>query len=235
MSHHTPPMSAIKFWVILLGITLAIILLNSCMTPKKAVDYLKKKDLLDDTCSANFPVDSSRVDSTAFITSKAKFDSLASELEDQLLTAHNENESLYDLINRLIADSTIECDSLAETIYRYAATEKKKTIDLQAQVKALKEASKNLKPKIEYLRDRAYEEVLLDANVKMETKLGQAETKIGALEDENSKLKATIEKKNKKIFWLYIIIAVLLAWIFRKGLLRLALKIINPIRAIPPI
>jgi len=27
-----------------------------CMTPKKAVDYLKKKDLLDDTCAANFPV-----------------------------------------------------------------------------------------------------------------------------------------------------------------------------------
>lgn len=30
--------------------------LLGCMTPKKAVDYLKKKELLADTCAANFPV-----------------------------------------------------------------------------------------------------------------------------------------------------------------------------------
>ena len=32
------------------------LLFFGCMTPKKAVDYLKKKELLADTCAANFPV-----------------------------------------------------------------------------------------------------------------------------------------------------------------------------------
>jgi hypothetical protein len=32
------------------------VMLSACMTPKKAVDYLKKKDLLADTCAANYPV-----------------------------------------------------------------------------------------------------------------------------------------------------------------------------------
>ncbi|HET8686548.1 MAG TPA: hypothetical protein VFM18_07765, partial [Methanosarcina sp.] len=34
----------------------ATLFLMGCMTPKKAVDYLKKKELLADTCAANFPV-----------------------------------------------------------------------------------------------------------------------------------------------------------------------------------
>ena len=46
-------------WVIMLigvAVIVAVTLLASCMTPKTAVDYLKKKDLLADTCAANFPI-----------------------------------------------------------------------------------------------------------------------------------------------------------------------------------
>jgi predicted RND superfamily exporter protein len=224
MNHHKykePPVSAIKFWVVLFGMIVAcIFLLSGCMTPKKAVDYLKQKDLLDDTCSANFPVIST-TDSTSFIKSKAEFDSLAGELEDQLRTARNESESLYDLISRLMADSTVECDSLVESVYRHAANETKKTSDLQKQVAALRASSKTIQPIILKERDRAFEEVLQDANVKIQQQLGATETKAAALEEKVAEQKDKIKTKNQKIFWLYIIIAALIVWTFRKPLARI--------------
>ena len=56
MNQYQTHMSAKKFWIILLGLIVAATYLTGCLTPKKAVDYLKKKDLLNDTCNANFPV-----------------------------------------------------------------------------------------------------------------------------------------------------------------------------------
>lgn len=48
---------------IILFFTLVMLLIGlfSCMTPKKAVDYLKKKNLLADTCSENYPVKDSLI------------------------------------------------------------------------------------------------------------------------------------------------------------------------------
>jgi hypothetical protein len=81
------------------------------------------------------------------------------------------------------------------------------------------------------VRDIAFENVLLDNNVVIEKKLGQVETKAAALEELNAAQKTVIKKKNKKIFWLYVIIAILTAWNFRKPIARL----INPIKTIIPI
>lgn len=39
-----------------LAFIMLLIGLAGCMTPEKATSFLKKKDLLDDTCAANFPV-----------------------------------------------------------------------------------------------------------------------------------------------------------------------------------
>jgi hypothetical protein len=216
--------------IILFSLALVMIFFG-CMTPQKAVNYLKKKELLADTCAANFSVDSSRTDSAEFNKSKSDFDSVAAELEEKIKMAASENESLYEWINRLMADSTLDCDSLSDAIYKYAAREKNKTSELQLQIEALRSAAKNIKPKIEYLRDRAYETVLNENNVTLERKLGQSETKAQALEEMNASLTKVIKAKNKKIFWLYLIIAALVAWNFRRPIG----KLINPIKTIIPI
>lgn len=39
-----------------------------CMTPQKAVNYLKDKDLLDDTCAANFPVQEKFIKGDSVVT-----------------------------------------------------------------------------------------------------------------------------------------------------------------------
>jgi hypothetical protein len=46
----------VEGFIIVFFVVWAAWMLSGCMTPKKAVDYLKKKELLADTCAANYPV-----------------------------------------------------------------------------------------------------------------------------------------------------------------------------------
>jgi hypothetical protein len=194
MNHHRhdSKLTITHFWATILAVIFTCIFLFSCMTPNKATNYLKKKDLLDDTCAANFPVKDSimvvTVDSVHF-------------------------ETLY-LDGQVVVDS----------IYLERGEDK--------QYEITKVITKTITKTVEVkTRDRAFENVLLDANVVIEKKLGQTETKAAALEEEKTILQGKIKAKNKKIFWLYIIIALLTAWNFRKPIARL----INPIKTIIPI
>ena len=177
-------------WLIFLVIVV-IFSITSCMTPSKAVNYLKKKELLADTCAANFPIKDSitkvTVDTTIF-------------------------DTLY-LDGQIVVDSIY----LERGEDKYEITKVvTKTITKTVEVK---------------VRDRAYETVLNENNVALEKQLGQTEAKAAALEEINEGQKVIIKGKNKKIFWLYVIIALLTAWNFRKQIARL----INPIKAIIPI
>lgn len=49
-----------------------------------------------------------------------------------------------------------------------------------------------------------------------------------------AELEAQITAKNKRLFWLYLLIGGLLVALFRKPLITLAFKLISPIRGIPP-
>jgi len=57
-------------WIILLGLIfiIAMIGLAGCMTSEKAVYFLKKKDLLDDTCAANYPVQEKFIKGDSVVT-----------------------------------------------------------------------------------------------------------------------------------------------------------------------
>ena len=187
---NSPRPNGYAAWLIFL-IVVVIFSITSCMTPSKAVNYLKKKELLADTCAANFPVKDSitkvTVDTTIF-------------------------DTLY-LDGQIVVDS----------IYLERGEEKYEITKV-----VTKTITKTVEVKV---RDRAYETVLNEANVAIQKQLGAAETKSAALEELNAEQKVTIKAKNKKIFWLYIIIGALIAWNFRKPIARL----INPIKAIIPI
>ena len=65
--------------------------------------------------------------------------------------------------------------------------------------------------------------------ISKDRELGAADTKIGTLEEDKDVLKGKVKAKNKKIWWLYVIIACLSAWILRRPII----KLINPLRIIP--
>jgi hypothetical protein len=55
---------------ILVGILVILFMMvfAACMTPQKAVNYLKDKDLLDDTCAANYPVQEKFIKGDSVVT-----------------------------------------------------------------------------------------------------------------------------------------------------------------------
>jgi len=46
----------IKLVILLIIAAYIAVMLSACMSPKRATDYLKEKNLLADTCAANYPV-----------------------------------------------------------------------------------------------------------------------------------------------------------------------------------
>lgn len=79
-----------------------VLVLSSCMTPKKAVDYLKKKDLLADTCAANFPVQD-----TTIVKDSIHFDTLYLELEPEIL-----RDSFFIMGDTIVREITKKCPEI---------------------------------------------------------------------------------------------------------------------------
>lgn len=83
------------------------------MTPKKAVNYLKKKNLLADTCAANFPVKDSIVtrDTTSFDT--AYLDTPSEGFVDfEKESAHTDTHRCKPIVRTVQITKTIRRDSL---------------------------------------------------------------------------------------------------------------------------
>lgn len=174
-------------------------------------------------CAEMFPVETSRIDSTNYLSSKRRADSLFTVIEQQRILDSASAANTIEIIDRLRLDSMNRynislCDSLNEELYRYAASEKRRADNLQNKVKEVQSAVNNIEPRIEYVRDKAQEAVL-------ENKLTDATGRGDRLASENDALKieaADWKGKAKTRWWfLWIIIVAAGVIIFRKSIFSL--------------
>jgi|GEM_PF-6686191 len=207
-----------------------VLSLAACTTAKKATRYMREHPpVAAELCAEMFPVETSRTDSTEYLTSKRKADSLFSLIEQQRILDSIAAAEIVQTIDRLRLDSmnrdniTI-CDSLNEELYRYASKEKKRADNLQGKVRELQTAVNNIEPKVEYIRDKAKEAVL-------QNQLNEAIDEGLSLSRDRDSWKGKYEELSKKNkgkliiripWWILILLgAGLLGVAFRKSIFSL--------------
>jgi translation initiation factor 2B subunit (eIF-2B alpha/beta/delta family) len=165
---------------ILIAVTLSAF---ACMTPNKAVSYLKKKNLLADTCAANFPVKDSIEVRESFSS-----DTVFVHDEDFIDIGKETNDSIHVCKPRkVIITNTIRRDSIIKT--RDIAHETVLNKQIQQLIHAIKAK---------------------------ETQIEDQKTKISEQKDKISNL------KTDKLF-LWLVIAALLIYTFRRQIARLVI------------
>lgn len=167
---------------------------SSCMTPQKAVSYLKKKNLLSDTCAANFPVKDSIV-----VRDSVSFD-------------------------------TLYLETLPEDVIDFSKEDSVVKQQVRTQVKTILVTKTVRHDSIIIRRDIAHESVLDKQISKQNFLIIEQDKTIAVKEAKIAEQKGTISQKNRFIFKMWLLIALLVAVIFRKPLFNL----INPIKKIYP-
>lgn len=76
-----------------------LLLFASCMTPEKAVQYLKHKKLLDDACAANYPCVTTDSVRTIVESNDSAFQDVIGHLQGDLFDALRQADSLNTVIN----------------------------------------------------------------------------------------------------------------------------------------
>jgi hypothetical protein len=93
-----------------------------CITPKKAVSYLKQKDLLDDTCAANYPVKADTVyrEGEVIVVTEERIDTV--QVTDTLVEGFPVMHEIYRtrIVNRFKTDTVriVKVDSAAVSAIR---------------------------------------------------------------------------------------------------------------------
>ena len=138
------------FLFYLLMALIAVIVFNGCMTSEKAVAFLKKKDLLDDTCSANFPVQEKFIKGDSVVTTDTLWgvdyqtDTLVTK-DTVYITKTLPSKVITKTISRI--DTVVKRDVAYENVLQdevrksrqEASTEKSDKEKVQAELKALKD------------------------------------------------------------------------------------------------
>lgn len=191
-----------------------LLLLISCNPVKKATQVMKDHpDKLAELCAEEFPPVIVS-DSTAFLESKKKIDSLISSFESEKQLSDEERQALFETIDWLNRQPIPDCDSLSDAVYRLAAKEKQRADKLQDLNHQLRTEVNNIKPVIEKVSDKAMETVLRN----------QVNDLIGTVthRDQTISQLEPWKGKAKKRWWIMIgVIAAAGLWTFRKPLLKL--------------
>jgi hypothetical protein len=201
------------------------------MTTKKAVDYLKDKKVLDDTCAANYPVRQTEVDSAGFKESLHIIDSLF----DATLTLDAEKQDLAEYIRQLQeADTTgvlLECDSLFQSLIYYGNQQKQEKEVLRKQVAQLRQHVASIKPIEIKVIDSALMNVYRDLTNQCEDANHSLKAKLDIAQDEIKEFKSNKKKPLVALswfglalasqWWFWIIIVGFVAYKFRSPILKL--------------
>lgn len=97
---------------------ISFIFIAGCMTPQKAVRYLKEKKLLDDTCAANYPCITTDSIVTITKTDSAQYLDVISSLHSDLQYAWQLNDSLLNVVNAPVNITDTNCRKYSDAIYR---------------------------------------------------------------------------------------------------------------------
>lgn len=141
---------------------LFLLLLTSCVTPKKAVDVLsrpKNEPVSAEFCAAKYPVIPT-VDSSAYLKSKATVDSLIAAFDSTSETYANQVRQLMEDMENLRQVPKTDWYLLSQKLSQYATLLEKRNDSLEKQNKKLTNAVKDVKPVKETKPDLAKESVL---------------------------------------------------------------------------
>ena len=169
-----------------------------CYTEKKAESQVTKAGIkfpkvLADISLRLFPFKET-VDSSDYVKARNRIDSIIMVNELEKLLNESERNKLLEDIYRLGIDSLTQCDSLIESVYRYAASERRRGDNLERKVNQLTESIKHIPPKIEIKEDgrikfsltKVIEEKQLEAD-ECEDELSETEQKLSKTKQQRSK------------------------------------------------
>lgn len=213
--------------------SLVLFTVLGCLTPKKAVSFLKERNLLDDTCAANYPTPIKSVDSSEYLESLRKIDSLMVAYQYDSLFDEQEKELLRENIKELLElDSLpVECDTLCEAVYKYASRQEKEKNSLKAQLADLKVAIRNIKPIEIKVIDSAYTQTLHERLWELNGKNSMLQIN---LDNTKAELKELKDNKKKPLvvlgwfavalasqWWFWLIVVGLGVYFFRGTIFKL--------------
>jgi len=138
------------------------ILFAGCFTPKKAVDVLsrpKNEPVLAELCSTRFPVIAT-VDSSAYLASKAKVDSLIAAFDTTSALYESQLRYLIEEIGNLRQVPETDWYAMSQKLSEYATLLEKRNDSLEKQNKKLSKSVKDIQPVKETKPDLAKESVL---------------------------------------------------------------------------
>lgn len=202
------------------GIVVAVLLalvLSSCYNEKKATAQVDKATLKFPVVVAKiardrFPCITKSKDSTEYNKSKRLADSLFNIIDSIYNANAGSSESLKDMIGRLQLDSaakanSAECDSIYESLYRFAASKEKESDDLRSAGKSLRNQVAQLQTTIINFKP-VTEHILDEAEVFVQQKRAEvAEAKYAKEHEARMKF----ESRSKQYFLIMIILALIAA------------------------
>lgn len=170
-------------------------------------------DKLAELCAEEFPPVTVS-DSSAFLSSKKKIDSLIDEFDSHRQISQQERQALFETIDWLNRQPIPDCDSLSDAVFRLAAKEKQRADKLEDINRQLRAEVGNIKPVIERVADKAMETVLRNQVNDLIGTITHRDQTISELEPWKGKA--------KKRWWIMVaVIAAAGVWTFRKPLLKL--------------
>ncbi len=118
---HKQAFRILFIWLAVLMAIIALLFASGCMTPQKAVSYLKEKKLLDDTCAANYPCVTTDSITVISRSDSAEYLDVIASLQDDLYKAWSLADSLYTVVNQPVNILDTNCRKYAAAINRLKA------------------------------------------------------------------------------------------------------------------
>ncbi len=206
-------MKLFKHLLIWCAILLTIVALASCNPQRKlqkALDEIAKHPIESAKyCADKYPV-IPRVDSSLYLDSKRKIDSIISLLDTSKIITEKERVALVSEIERLKSIRP-DCDSICDPVYRLAAKEANRANKFESNYKALLLEIKNIKPVVKTEIDSALTEQYRLQNIKCESKYQELFLKYEQSVEQGFQYK---KQRNKMRLWFWILVGAIGGYTF---------------------
>lgn len=186
-------------WLAVLMALIAVLFGTGCMTPQKAVSYLKEKKLLDDTCAANYPCVPTDSITVISKSDSAEYLEVIASLQNDLYSAWSLADSLLTVVNQPVNILDTNCRKYAAAITRL----KNENEYLRQKIKSIPPVHDTVTVKVK-IRDTALEQTYIDQR-----------------DDYKKKLDKTIAKKEwwqkaALITWGLLLLLILIGYLIKK-------------------
>lgn len=207
-------MKLLSHLIVWCAIALAVLsILTSCDPQRKlhkALDEIAKHPIESAKyCADKYPV-IPIIDSSLYLESKRKIDSITSILDTSKIITERERAELILEIERLKSIRP-DCDSICDPVYRLAAKEADRANKIEANYKALLFELKNIKPIIKTEKDSALTEFYRLKYIDSESKYQELFKKYHEAVEQGFEYK---KQRNKMRLWFWILVGAISGYTF---------------------